>query len=331
MNPNTLPLVTAIVVNCNQSRWIVELLDSIKQQTYPNIKLVVVDDCSTDNSVQIIQGWLDKHRPDAKFIRHERNLGVCRSLNDALAVAEGKYISEIAADDIWLPEKISELVTFIESLPEKVGVVYSDAYLIDEHSHPVPGMFIARHRPEIKEPPSGNIHDLLWEGNFIPAQSALIRRAVYEKVGVYDESLSLEDHDMWLRISRHFDFAFYPKPVAKYRISAVSMSGSAAGRAGMVRALRQMLVKHLLCGDLPSRLRQRAAGILCDQAVEEYRTSGPRRRHLTWNAFRFRPSLKNLGLATACFLGVPYSALPRSPRSGPIGAGNAASPGSDKI
>ena len=330
MNTPTQPLVTAIVVNYNQSRWVVELLDSIRHQTYPNLKLVVVDDCSADNSVPVIQSWLDRNRPQAKFIRHERNLGVCRSLNDALAVAEGKYISEIAADDIWLPEKLSELVAFIESLPEKVGVVYSDACLIDEHGKPVPGMFIDRHRPEIKAPPSGNIHDLLWDGNFIPAQSALIRRAVYDAVGVYDESLSLEDWDMWLRISRHFDFAFYPKPLAKYRLSAGSMSGSAAGRAGMVRATREMLVNHLLLGGIPARLRHRAAGILREKAAEEYRAGGPRRRRLMWKAFRFRPGLKNFCLATACFLGVPYSALRRFSRPALIGAAEAASSGSEK-
>lgn len=322
MNSNALPLVTAIVVNYNQSRWVVELLESVKQQTYPNIQLVVVDDCSSDTSVQIIQDWLDKNCPDAKFIRHARNEGVCRSLNDALAVAKGKYISEIAADDIWLPDKISALVALIESLPEKVGVVYADAYLMDENSNPVPGMFIARHRPEIKNPPSGDIHDLLWDGNFIPAQSALIRRAVYDKVGVYDESLSLEDHDMWLRISRQYHFAHYPKPLAKYRLSATSMSGSASGRAGMDRVFRQMLVKHLLNGQVPDRLKHRATGILYQQAVAEYHAAGPRRRRLMWQALRHRPGFKVMLLAFACQLGIPHTFFSRTQS----GAGQPQSP-----
>ncbi len=309
MKASDLPLVTAIVVNYNQSRWVLELLDSVKQQTYPNLELVVVDDCSSDNSVQIIQDWLDKDWPTAKFIRHSLNKGVCRSLNDALAIAKGKYISEIAADDIWLPEKVSELVAFIESLPDNVGVVYADAYLIDENSNPVPGMFIPRHRPEIQNPPSGDIHDILWDGNFIPAQSALIRRSVYHQVGVYDESLSLEDHDMWLRISRQFHFAFYPTPLAKYRLSACSMSGSASGRVSMSQAFRQMLVSHLLRGGVPPRLQQRAAGILYHQAVAEYRAGGPQRRRLMWQAARIRPSLKSACLAVGCFLGVPYRAF----------------------
>jgi len=307
-----LPLVTAIVVNYNQSRWVIETLESVKQQTYPHVELIVVDDCSTDDSVPIIETWLARNYPAARFLRHDRNQGVCRSLNDALAFAKGKYISEIAADDIWLPEKISALVSYIESFPEKVGVVYADAFLMDESSKEVPGMFIARHRPDIQSPPSGDIHDLLWDGNFIPAQSALIRRSVYERVGTYDESLSLEDWDMWLRISRHFHFAFHPKPLARYRLSASSMSGSTAGRAGMVKASRQMLVKHLLQGAIPRRLRHRAAGILCDHALEEYRAGGPRSRGLMWKAFRHRPGAKLFFLAASCQLGLPYAFLRRT-------------------
>src|SRR5580692_11666573 len=85
------PLVTAGVICYNQAQFVVEALDSIKAQVYPSLHLVVVDDCSSDDSAKVIREWLDMHWPAAVFVAHEINMGVCRSVNDVLANAKGKY------------------------------------------------------------------------------------------------------------------------------------------------------------------------------------------------------------------------------------------------
>lgn len=141
---DSLPLVSAIVVNYNQSHFALETLESIRTQTYPNVELIVVDDCSTDDSVRVISKWLTKHRADATFIRHQKNMGVCRTLNDGIAQAHGEYISETAADDVWLHDKIAQQVSLLEQLPKKVGVVYTEAYLIDARSQLLPEMWIKK-------------------------------------------------------------------------------------------------------------------------------------------------------------------------------------------
>jgi glycosyltransferase involved in cell wall biosynthesis len=223
MSEGSGPLVSMIVSCYNQARFVLETLESVKAQTYKHTELIIVDDCSTDDSVQIIDRWLGENRIDSTFIRHRQNQGVCKACNDGLRVANGKYISEIASDDVWMPDKIARQVEIMESQPADVGVLYSDALLIDEHGKDLPGMFIAAHRI-LPAPPQGHILDTLLEGNFIPGMTALIRRTCYDMVGLYDESLPWEDWDMWLRIARRFSFVYSPAPSAKYRIHPKSLS-----------------------------------------------------------------------------------------------------------
>jgi glycosyltransferase involved in cell wall biosynthesis len=227
------PLVTVFIGSYNHSRFIEECLDSVRRQVYPNLQVIIFDDCSTDNSVSVIDTWLKKHRLDWQFIPHNKNVGICASLNEVLRLARGEYISMVAADDVWLPDKTARQVEIMEQLPKDVGVVYSDAFQIDENGEMLAQMFIEAHR-EFIVPPEGFLFDVLWEGNFIPAMTTLIRRECFSKVGNYDERLCFEDWDMWMRISREFRFVYDTIPQAKYRIvstSAVRTMSEAVGES----------------------------------------------------------------------------------------------------
>ncbi|WP_303813338.1 glycosyltransferase family A protein, partial [Apibacter mensalis] len=91
-----LPLVSIVAINYNNSKHLVETLDSIDQQTYKNIELIIVDDCSTDDSVKKIDQWLLTYNKPFQFIKHIENKGICKTINDGYKVAKGKYISSIA-------------------------------------------------------------------------------------------------------------------------------------------------------------------------------------------------------------------------------------------
>jgi len=99
-----------IVLSYNHSRFILETLESVRAQTYKNTELIILDDCSSDDSVSIIERWLQENAIACTFIRHQKNQGICKSLNETLAVATGKYISMVASDDLWLPDKIARQV-----------------------------------------------------------------------------------------------------------------------------------------------------------------------------------------------------------------------------
>jgi glycosyltransferase involved in cell wall biosynthesis len=241
------PLVSTIVLSYNQSRFVLETLESVKAQTYKATQLIIVDDRSSDNSVETIEHWLQENGVHCEFIRHNKNQGVCRSFNDALAGASGKYISAVASDDVWLPDKIARQVEIMESQPDHVGMLYSDAFQMDEHGNPLPEMFIAAHR-KLPEMPQGQVLNTLLEGNFIPGMTTLIRRSCYDVVGLYDENLRWEDWDMWMRLARHYSFLYSPIPSAKYRHHDKSLSHSDPGR--LLKDSIRIYLKQFGFGDL---------------------------------------------------------------------------------
>ncbi len=250
------PLVTAFVGCYNHSRFVEECLDSVRHQTYPNLQVIIFDDCSNDKSVSVIDTWLKKHRLDWLFIPHARNIGICASLNEVLRLARGKYTSMVAADDVWLPDKTARQVEMMERLPEDVGVVYSDAFQIDENGATLPQMFIEAQR-NLAVPPKGFLFDVLLEGNFIPAMTTLIRRECFTQVGTYDEDLCFEDWDMWMRISRTFRFVYDTIPAAKYRI--VSSSAARTMSEAMGKSIELLRVKYFFRGWLNGEQGRNAA------------------------------------------------------------------------
>ena len=206
----------------NHARFVVECLESIRAQTCQDFQLIVTDDASGDGSPTLITDWLQRHYPDATFISHAANAGLCRTLNEALRLSVGDYISMIAADDVWEPDKVEKQLQCMNALGTEVAVVYSDALQIDECGQVQAQSFIQAHG-NVGPPPLGRIFSRLADGNFIPAMSTLIRRSALEHVGGYDERLTYEDFDMWLRLSREFAFQFLPGELARYRVVPTSM------------------------------------------------------------------------------------------------------------
>ena len=311
-NPTANPLTTMIVLSYNYSRFILETLESVKAQTYKNTQLVIIDDCSTDDSVAVIDRWLQENRIECTFICHQKNQGICKSLNDALAAATGKYISMIASDDVWLPDKIEHQVEIMESQPEGVGVLYSDAFQMDEGGHPLPDMFITAHR-KLPQMPQGQILNTLLEGNFIPGMTVLIRRSCYDAVGLYDENLPWEDWDMWMRIARRYSFTYSPTPSAKYRVHDGSFSHS--HRAPMLKDSLKICLKQFSLGNLTEGQKSTLVGTLLNLSEELYKrndaespgvllaiwqTTGNERARWMYRFTRVGLSFRNWQRANAC-------------------------------
>lgn len=294
------PLVSTIVLCYNQSRFVVETLESVKAQTYKATQLIIVDDCSSDDSAAIIDRWLQCNGIQCTFIRHQENKGICKSLNEALAVANGKYISSVASDDVWLPDKLQHQVGILESQPAFVGVLYSDAFQMNEHGHSLPSMFIEAHR-KLSEMPQGQILDALLAGNFIPAMSTLIRRSCYDEVGQYDESLPWEDWDMWLRIARQYSFVYSPIASAKYRIHDNSLSHS--NRACILKGVFDICLKQFSLGNLNEGQKQKLISSMLDCSEKLKKMNDAASSNILWGllqatgnrralwVYRFRMSL----------------------------------------
>lgn len=306
------PLVTVIAVCYNHSRFLAECLDSIRKQIYQNLQVIIMDDCSQDGSVEAIRAWIERHGIGCKFVAHQQNQGLCRTLNEALSHAQGKYVSMIATDDVWMPEKIARQVAQMEVLPEDIGVLYSDAYQMDESGTPLPTMFIADHLDH-KEMPEGNIFSVLLEANFIPAMSTLIRRSVYARVGNYDERLVYEDWDMWLRISRQFRFTYSTYVSAKYRIVSSSLTRAVLRARGNARFTSEFVIaeKVLSLGSLTIQQQALLRGRLASCGRDLYMGDHPAAKKHLWKALRHSADRKTLVTFLLALCGFRHATLQR--------------------
>lgn len=303
------PAVTVIALCYNHERFVLDCLESIRAQTFQDFELIVTDDCSRDRSPQLIADWLAAHYPRARFIRHTANRGICATLNEALAAARGTYVSMIATDDVWLPHKLSSQVRLAQSLDAGTAVVYGDAEQMDEAGNLLPDGFIAAHH--VNDPPSGAVFGQLASGNFIPAMATLIRRDALQAVGGYDERLSYEDFDMWLRLADRYAFAFQPEVVARYRIVATSMVRTVFAQPSPWHQHTNFLIRQKW---LRSRKLTRAQRTLwADQmwraAYGLFVHHDPRAAACLWTAFRYSGRPRAAALALACGLGVTRTRL----------------------
>lgn len=219
------PLVTIICLCYNHEAYVVESLNSVINQSYPSIELIIVDDCSTDNSKKVITNWLEKN-PQIQFIANETNLGNTKSFNKALKLAKGEYVIDLAADDILLPNCVAlQVDTFKNSRYKNLGVVYGNVELISEN-----GTFDSYYFPvneqkkAIENRITGDIYQsVLSGGNSICSVSAMIKKTVFDRLQGYDETLAYEDLDFWIRASRQYEFDFIDEPLVQKRIVTNSL------------------------------------------------------------------------------------------------------------
>lgn len=301
------PAVTVVAVCYNHERFVVECLESIRRQTFTDFELIVIDDKSSDASVGIISAWIEQHFPQATFIAHQTNIGLCKTLNEALALAKGEFIGLIATDDTWLEHKLERQVARLRELPADVALVFSDAEQMDEQSVTLPESFIQAHRP------AGVGEDArfsqLADGNFIPAMATLIRRSALKEIGGYDERLSYEDYDMWLRLADRYTLAFVPGLVARYRIVSTSMVRTLFVRPNPRHSYSIFLIheKWIDSGKLSPAQRAQWADKIFTAAYSLYLADDPRAAHCLRRAVRLQPRARTFVLALAASLGLSRS------------------------
>ena len=214
------PLVSVICLCYNHEEYVVEALNSVINQAYPNIELLIADDFSSDNSVSVIKSWLESH-PDITFITNKTNLGNTKTFNTLAKIATGEYIIDLAADDILLPNCVEKQVTtFQNSGYKKLGIVYGNLIEIEGN-----GNFLRNYYTNEDEPKSGDIYKMvIGRTTQICSVSSMIKKSVLEKLDFYDENLDYEDLDLWIRVSRNFEFEYIPEVLTKKRVLSNSLS-----------------------------------------------------------------------------------------------------------
>ncbi|GAA4398358.1 hypothetical protein GCM10023187_08930 [Nibrella viscosa] len=218
------PWVSVICTSYNHESYIAETLQSVVSQSYPNVELIVIDNGSTDRTPDRIRAFLKEH-PDVEFIQNTENAGLCQAFNQGLKRAGGRYVIDLAGDDILLPDRIARQVDFFDRLPDSYAVVFSNARYI------CPGGTLLNYHYPINEKgqakmkvPSGDVFRHVLESYFICTPTMMMRKEVLDSIGGYDESLWFEDFDFWVRTSRLYQYAYIDEVLTYKRMLADSLS-----------------------------------------------------------------------------------------------------------
>jgi glycosyltransferase involved in cell wall biosynthesis len=258
-----LPLVSIIALCHNHAPFLRAALDSILSQDYPHLEVWLVDDASHDGSPAILREYAQAH-PGWHLLLLPQNVGNCRAFNQAFFQSHGEFIIDFATDDELLPQRISQQVALFQTLPASYGVVYSNCELLSErgeslglHQRPDPRR-AGQLRPR---PASGWVFAEVLARYFISAPTMLMRRATLLALGGYDEALSYEDFDFWVRASRDWQFYYQDAVTTRKHKHPRSKSAQVTTRRDPYRAstIRICHKALALCRTEPERaaLRQR--------------------------------------------------------------------------
>lgn len=188
------PLVSVIISSYNHGPYVEESILSVLGQTYPNVELLVVDDGSTDDSVERIDRLQAQHGFD---FRVQKNIGLTRTLNETIARARGQLIAPFGSDDIMLPERLALQVAYMADKPE-VGICAGNIELMHADGTPYPA---SKQRLDIPFRRLDFDDMFLERKPYPPAPTLLFRREALEAVGGFDPAIRLEDLYIELKIT----------------------------------------------------------------------------------------------------------------------------------
>jgi glycosyltransferase involved in cell wall biosynthesis len=229
------PLVTIVTPSFNQGEFIGETIESVLNQTYPHIEYIVVDGGSTDNTVSVVERYLNSSagRCINTFI-HERDKGQSDAINKGFRLAKGQLVGWINSDDLLYPDCVERIVALSQKHPggsiyygAKTDLINRAGQVFDGRHIPIPGRHHLLHQN----------YDIIQQGSFYA--SALVR-----EVGYLDESVQYcMDLDLWLRLLTHGPiYALNDGPLAAFRIWETTKTTTGGER--FLTDIRQVLLRN---------------------------------------------------------------------------------------
>jgi glycosyltransferase involved in cell wall biosynthesis len=215
--------VSIFVPSYNRRHYLREALESLLAQTYRDFRVVIVDDGSTDGAAQLAAEYAERHPQHVVAICKPRNTGVTDTVTRGMAVCrESPIVGLMADDDLWEPTKLERQVPLFDQDP-RPGIVFSEAYLIDEHGERLPQLFSERFEaPDLDNP----TRFLFTQGVFICTITVLMSREALELVEftypVADGTMN--DVYWWIVVSAEMPLAYVPEPLASWRRHSTSIS-----------------------------------------------------------------------------------------------------------
>ncbi|WP_299824562.1 glycosyltransferase family A protein [uncultured Pontibacter sp.] len=230
--------VSIVMPAYNAANTIAESIESVLRQSYQNWELIIVNDCSKDNTVQIINRYIAQH-DNIKLIDLEVNQGPCLARNIGIKCATGDYICFLDSDDLWHPSKLELQTSFHHQHPYKIS--HTNFIFFN-------GNGIVR-RPwknliQLGMKKSGKLLDQLYQENVVGILTVMVKRDILLDLGGFDPEIpALEDYDLWIRIAEAgYEYGYIDKKLADYRVVNGSLSNSPSKYK---RVFKKFIRKHI--------------------------------------------------------------------------------------
>lgn len=207
------PLVSIVIPSYNHERFVQDSIQSVIDQTYQNIELIIIDDGSKDGSVEKIQEMIPTcQKRFVRFeFRHRPNKGLSATLNEALEWCQGEYYSALASDDMMFNNKTKLQVDFFkQNLNSNIGGLFGGFVLISSDNKIL--------KTQVKQQKKYTFNELLMHNFDLPAPTAMLNLNAVKKIGGYNENLKIEDWYMWLKLTENrYNLIYLSEALVKYR------------------------------------------------------------------------------------------------------------------
>lgn len=288
--------ISVLITSYNQKEYLAEAIESVLNQTLQPFQMIVVDDCSTDGSQQIIDGFQSRYPDLVVPIYHPKNTGIAQARIDALRAASGDYATYVDGDDRLLPTKLEKEANVLRQNPE-AQISFSNFHYIDGDGTRI-GIWAEREKP-----PTGNVFRQTFARDF-PKRSLfrceLVDCEAWKSIGFHDPKLALyEDYDMRIRLAKTLQVVYCDEALSEYRLHGKGLHRRE--RAQHLHALRYIYQKNKpLLEDLGEadrdyvnhRFKEWAAQIAWGAVIETFADNRPlQAAGLLMAAARYDPAL----------------------------------------
>ncbi|WP_321419174.1 glycosyltransferase [uncultured Methanomethylovorans sp.] len=260
------PAVSVIMPTYNRAGYLKKSIQSVLDQTFSDFEIIVINNYSIDDTLDVIRAFND---PRIKVINFKNDGIIAKSRNQGILQSAGRYIAFLDDDDLWCPNKLELEVKCLESNPE-FDLVYSRALIIDEHDIRN-GSLIDPNNAK-----SGQVFlDLLYE-NFIPILTVLIKKNVFDAVGLFNEDplmRAAEDYEFWLRASLKSNFGYIDMSLALYRMHSASVSMAINKPQLRQKTLQNIISSSVIPGNYLAEINSNIERLNADISVFFWRAS----------------------------------------------------------
>ena len=238
----SVPRISVICASYNHERYVEAAIRSVLAQSFSDFELIVVDDGSSDGTARRVAAIAD---PRVSLHVLPRNEGACAAMNHAIRRARGEFVAVLNSDDLFLPGKLERQVAVLDAEPD-VAAVFTHPTFIDDRGTPLEDdahkdTVLVRTRDQ---PRRDWLRQLFRTGNCLCHPSVLIRRRVYDEVGLLEPAMAqLPDYDLWVRVLLRHEIRVIAEPLVAFRVRDNQANASAARPEVLVRdAFEQRLV-----------------------------------------------------------------------------------------